>query len=74
MMILRAWTTATSARCPLLKRGKPLPSELMPITMGVFSQMLGEGIAMSSLAFTSLDWAPSHSSSGWPSPASLSHR
>ena len=30
---------------------QPLPSELMPITMGVFSQMLGEGIAMSSLAF-----------------------
>lgn len=27
------------------------PPELMPITMGVFSSMLGEGIAMSSLAF-----------------------
>jgi len=28
---------------------KPLPRELMPITMGVFAQMLGEGIALSSL-------------------------
>ena len=27
----------------------PLPRELMPITMGVFAQMLGEGIALSSL-------------------------
>ena len=29
--------------------GRSLPPELAPITMGVFSQMLGEGIAMSSL-------------------------
>ena len=29
--------------------GGSLPPELAPITMGVFSQMLGEGIAMSSL-------------------------
>ena len=28
---------------------KPLPREMMPITMGVFAQMLGEGIALSSL-------------------------
>ena len=28
---------------------KPLPRELMPITMGVFAAMLGEGIALSSL-------------------------
>jgi hypothetical protein len=28
---------------------KPLPKELLPITMGVFAQMLGEGISLSSL-------------------------
>jgi DHA1 family multidrug resistance protein-like MFS transporter len=31
------------------KKEKPLPREMMPITMGVFAQMLGEGIALSSL-------------------------
>lgn len=31
------------------KKDKPLPREMMPITMGVFAQMLGEGIALSSL-------------------------
>jgi len=30
-------------------KDKPLPRELMPITLGVFAQMLGEGIALSSL-------------------------
>lgn len=31
------------------KINEPLPRELMPITMGVFAQMLGEGISLSSL-------------------------
>jgi len=31
------------------KKDTPLPRELMPITMGVFAQMLGEGISLSSL-------------------------
>lgn len=33
----------------LENENKPLPRELMPITMGVFCQMLGEGISLSSL-------------------------
>jgi len=32
-----------------IEKEKPLPREMMPITMGVFAQMLGEGIALSSL-------------------------
>lgn len=31
------------------KKDQPLPREMMPITMGVFAQMLGEGISLSSL-------------------------
>jgi MFS family permease len=31
------------------KKDEPLPRELMPITLGVFAQMLGEGISLSSL-------------------------
>eukprot|EP00579_Thalassiosira_antarctica_P001897 CAMPEP_0201870192 /NCGR_PEP_ID=MMETSP0902-20130614/3389_1 /ASSEMBLY_ACC=CAM_ASM_000551 /TAXON_ID=420261 /ORGANISM="Thalassiosira antarctica, Strain CCMP982" /LENGTH=518 /DNA_ID=CAMNT_0048395769 /DNA_START=1 /DNA_END=1557 /DNA_ORIENTATION=+ len=39
---------------------KPLPRELLPITMGVFAQMLGEGISLSSLPIylTSLGASP----------------
>ena len=38
-----------SAATKIENKQPPLPRELMPITMGVFAQMLGEGIALSSL-------------------------
>ena len=40
--------TSTDA-VSIAEKDKPLPRELMPITMGVFAQMLGEGVALSSL-------------------------
>ena len=68
-MILRAPTTAASARCP--RQLATLAIQAHAHTMGVFSQMLGEYCDVEP-GLTSLDWAPSHSSSGWPSPASVS--